>query len=130
MAGFFGLFGKKEEDEGPKDAYFLSADDSKTYGDIDYMRTSKTVRKTFVKTVGSPNVGEVFNTVSSESQVKRSGNDARRTGTENPGSFNTSTSSTSASSAPAQPSTPTPRNTSNDGLDMFRNMAKQVRGRK
>ncbi len=127
MAGFFGLFGKKED--GPKDAYFLSSDDSKTYGDIEYMRTSKTIRRTFVKTVGNPEGGETFNTVSSENQVKGNANQAKTITSK--GTSNSFAQSTQTSTSEESTSTPTPTyKPGDDGLDMFRNMAKQVRGRK
>ena len=135
----FGLFGKKEE--GPKDPYFLSPDESKTYGDIDYMRTSKTVRRTFVKTVGNPEGGEVVSQVSSNKMMKSSGNAARKiTPKTTSSSFSSSFSSTNASApvtettpAPVQETTPapkvqpTPKPAQDTSMDMFRNMAKKIR---
>ncbi len=59
MAGFFGLFGNKTKyvDEPmdmsapePKEAFYLEPDDAKTLGDIDFMRTPITIRRTFPKT--------------------------------------------------------------------------------
>ncbi len=49
MAGFLGLFGGKKED---KEAFFLDNDESKSLGDIEYMRTPNTVRRTFAKKAG------------------------------------------------------------------------------
>ena len=49
----FGLFGKKDKkddsdnSDNKESAYFLDQDSAKTFGDIDYMRTPKAVRKTF-----------------------------------------------------------------------------------
>ena len=46
----FGLFckkDKKEDSENTESSYFLDEDSAKTFGDIDYMRTPKAVRKTF-----------------------------------------------------------------------------------
>ena len=77
MAGLFGLFGKKNNDE-PKGSFFLSPDESKTYGDIEFMRTSKTVTRTFVKTVGNPDGGEVVSQVSSDRAIKRDAKNAQR----------------------------------------------------
>lgn len=51
MAGFLGLFGGKKE-EGSKEAFFLDSDESKSLGDIEYMRTPNTVRRTFAKKAG------------------------------------------------------------------------------
>ena len=49
MAGFLGLFGGKKEG---KEAFFLDNDESKSLGDIEYMRTPNTVRRTFAKKAG------------------------------------------------------------------------------
>ena len=117
MAGFFGLFGKKKDQ--PKGAFFLSADDSKSYGDIEYMRTPKTVRRTFVKTVGNPEGGEVVNQVSSDKMVKRSGNDAKRI---TPKTISSTPSTLSSSSSSSQ----APKKVDSN-MDMFRNMAKKIR---
>lgn len=59
MTGFIrDLFGKKPKKE--ENAFFLDADSAKTYGDIDYMRTAKTVKKSFPK-----GLGEVAEAISS-----------------------------------------------------------------
>ncbi|HZG37528.1 MAG TPA: hypothetical protein VEZ50_02505 [Nodosilinea sp.] len=72
MTGFIrGLFGGKAKNPGEADrpvrrqpaaqqptikqvggAYFLSDDDAKSYGNIEYMRSSKTVRRTFARKRG------------------------------------------------------------------------------
>jgi len=47
---FFGLFGKKDkkgDSEKTESSYFLDQDSAKTFGNIDYMKTPKAVRKTF-----------------------------------------------------------------------------------
>jgi len=61
----FGLFGKKdknEESENTDSAFFLDQDSAKTFGDIDYMRTPKAVRKTFptVNGVKGADITSVF----------------------------------------------------------------------
>jgi hypothetical protein len=117
MAGFFGLFGKKnKQDNTPKDAFFLTPDESKTYGDIDYMRTSKTVRRTFVKTVGNPKGGEVISQVSSDKMMKTDGSDAKRITPKSTDNTFTPTSEKSFSS-----------NKVDSSMDMFRQMAKKVK---
>ena len=117
MAGFFGLFGKKKDE--PKDAFFLSPDESKTYGDIDYMRTSKTVRRTFVKTVGNPEGGEVVSQVSSDRMIKRDGSEAKRIGSFAPSTSESTPKTQSTSSF-------TPKKVDSN-MDMFRNMAKKIK---
>ena len=57
IRGLFGGNGSKKEEQQPltpreKAAYFLDPDDAKSYGNIDYMRTSKTVRRTFARKKG------------------------------------------------------------------------------
>lgn len=117
MAGFFGLFGKKnKQDNTPKDAFFLPPDESKTYGDIDYMRTSKTIRRTFVKTVGNPKGGEVVSQVSSNKAIKADGSDAKRITPKSTDSSFVSTSEKSFST-----------NKVDSSMDMFRQMAKKVK---
>ena len=61
----FGLFGKKdknEDSEKPESSFFLDQDSAKTFGDIDYMRTPKGVKKTFptVNGVKGAEMNEVF----------------------------------------------------------------------
>jgi hypothetical protein len=51
----FGLFGKKDKKDdadNKESAYFLDQDSAKTFGDIDYMRTPKAVKKTFATVNG------------------------------------------------------------------------------
>ena len=51
---------KKEKPPKPQKeetAFFLDPDDAKTYGDIDYMRTAKTIKRTFPKTKSNPSSG-------------------------------------------------------------------------
>ena len=67
MTGFIrGLFGGKGKNPGEADrpvrqrptveraggAFYLDPDDAKSYGDIDYMRSVKTVRRTYAKKRG------------------------------------------------------------------------------
>ena len=100
-------------------AYYLNPDDAKTFGDIDYMRTSKTVKRTFPK--GGPRV----RSVSSDQDV-----DA------NAVSQSTASSSTNQTFRPAAPlkDTTAPkvdsssdRRAPDNSMDMFRNMAKDIR---
>ncbi len=127
---------------GDKD-FFLSPDDAQTLGDINYMRKSKRVRKTFPKTLKNKDGFEITVDVSSIEDRSKfyNGN-----GSGNPSTtvFNTPTptfeskptfSETYVDPQP-QPngngSTPKPveqRRQQNDGMDMFRNMAKNMRRR-
>ncbi|ESA36045.1 tr [Leptolyngbya sp. Heron Island J] len=66
MAGFFGLFGGKKN-QGPqsKEAFFLSEDEAKTFGDIDFMRKEVVIRRTFAKKKGQEEEMESVKSISS-----------------------------------------------------------------
>ena len=110
--------GKSNKDKGP--AYFLDNDSAKSLGNIDYMRTPKSVKKSYAQAVGKLNVlsGEVEESISAmeKKQVKMNG------GT----TSNTSNTSFNQSSTFETPSTPT-RRSSNSGMDSFRDMARNMK---
>ncbi|MDX2242672.1 MAG: hypothetical protein NW224_18445 [Leptolyngbyaceae cyanobacterium bins.302] len=139
MAGFLsGLFGGKKKDEAsvqpevrtPREngqAYYLDADDAKSYGNVDYMRTAKKVRRTFPKTVNNQEI-ELEREVSSMTMSNG------KLGTQVPKVSIGSTviSSTSTSNGSVNGSVPTDaevaqRRKSDSSLDMFRSMAKDIR---
>lgn len=126
MAGFFGIFGRKNRTSG--DSFYLSPDESKTFGDIDYMRKAKTVRRTFAKSLTGGG-GESIKEVSSLKTRKRDqfSNQGQQSSL---ASFNSSSSSssTTSSSSSFSPSS-TKRNNTDTGMDMFRNMAKSIKKR-
>ena len=142
-----GLFGKGEE-------YFLDEDDSKSFGNIDYMRTSKVTRRTFPKTA-SNQVGEIVKQVSATEDQKVSDYKTKSfKAPETNGNSNGFQAKTFSSFQPAvtkpvaettpetpvaetTPETPVaeptpvvekPASTRDDSMDMFLNMAKQIRG--
>lgn len=110
----FGLFGRKN-DQQPQDAYFLSPDESKTFGDIDYMRKSKTIKRTFAKSV-SGGGGEVVKQVSALKMTNQDPNQFK----------NNSTTETNDSNSSYTPDNQRLRNTDTN-FDMFRKMAKQIK---
>jgi hypothetical protein len=132
VTGFIrGLFGSKskgnaEEVIQPKEAFFLPDDDAKTFGNIDYMRSTKRTRRTFPKQiVGEDN--EYINEVSSTEKAKPVEKSAFSTSP-----FNTAPLADSNGSAkPAEPeSTSTKsseRRRSDSSMDMFRNMARDIK---
>jgi hypothetical protein len=68
----FGLFGKKDEkkDAGnTESSYFLDEDSAKTFGNIDYMRTPKAVKKTF-PTVNGVKGAEITEIVSATEKIE------------------------------------------------------------
>ena len=110
--------GKSKKDNGP--AYFLDNDSAKSLGDIDYMRTPKSVKKSYAQAVGKLNVlsGEVEESISAmeKKQVGRNG------------SMTSNTSSTSFNQSSTFQNTSTPsRRSSNSSMDSFRNMARNMR---
>jgi len=133
MTGFIrGLFGSKKNENNanngarPKStgSYYLSSDDAKTYGDIDYMRKAKTVKRTFPK--GAPRITSVSAdkekrvTESAPKSIPSSQAQSFRPST----SFNNSTPSFKSS---APPTSSTERRTPDNSMDMFRDMAKDIR---
>ncbi len=127
---------------GDKD-FFLSPDDAMTMGDIDYMRTSKRTRRTFPKTLKNKDGFALENEVSS---VENRNNAFKASNTNQNTTVNTVFNPTpSTQSQPgvtggsavnqsesfdsAQNSAPTPakRRPADNSMDMFRNMAKNIR---
>ncbi len=153
MAGFFGLFGGKKN-QGPqsKEAFFLSEDEAKTFGNIDFMRKEVVVRRTFAKKKGQAEEMESVKSISS-STSKEVGEavkpvtatfSAPAPATPAPASSTPAAAepapAAAAESAPAAAAEPTPataaapvsaepavRRTPDTGMDMFRDMAKKMR---
>ncbi|MBD2464579.1 hypothetical protein H6G89_26585 [Oscillatoria sp. FACHB-1407] len=144
MAGLFGFFGKKKTDEGqatPQDngkpqAYFLDADDAKTLGNIEYMRTAKMIKHTFPKTASSKSGFESVVQVSSmgmtsgELQAAIETAEAITQAMETNGAaINGFTSNGAAPKAESNGAAERRRSDSDSSMDMFRNMARDIRKR-
>jgi hypothetical protein len=139
VTGFIrGLFGSKSKGDAedvvqPKEAFYLPDDDAKTFGDIDYMRSSKRTRRTFPKqAVGENN--EYFNEVSSTQKAKPVEKSAFSSSPFNTapladsnGSAQPSDPSSFSSPAASTSSGSTDRKRSDTSMDMFRNMARDIR---
>lgn len=94
------------------EAFFLSPDDAKTYGDINFMRSAKSIRRTFPKgKTGSDN--EFVQSVSSLEK-------------QNGQAF---IASNSTEAEAAQNTEAAERRRSDTSMDMFRNMARDMRKR-
>jgi hypothetical protein len=111
----FGLFGKKDkkdDSEKNESAYFLDQDSAKTFGNIDYMRTPKGVKKTFptINGVKGAEMNEIFTSTEKLESLKA---DAAKNNV----------------SEPIAPSTFEPKvNTRVDSsMDIFLNMAKDLK---
>jgi hypothetical protein len=123
MAGFFGLFGSKakyleevtEQDRKPPtqkgEAYFLDADEAKSFGNIEFMRKSNTIRRTF------PKIGESIKDISSMQKNSSNGNGIAP--------ISTSSNGTKPATPANQPQTE--RRSGDSSMDMFRKMARDIK---
>lgn len=158
MTGFIrGLFGKKEKaPEEPKGAFFLDDDTAKSMGNLDYMRKPSKVRRTFPKSVSSPDKKEYVQETSAMEKVyvqaqgkiplaggvkpKIRGNGEIQPKTIAKSSFTAPTSPIVPATPAAQPTpeekpapsfkpqpTDTAKRTPDSSMDMFRDMAKKMR---
>ena len=102
--------------------FFLSPDDAKTLGDINYMRKSVRVRHTFPKNLKNPNGFEVVKDVSSsEDKFVSKFNDNRSTN-----SFSPSASNNQNTFSPQPAKSISKSSTQSTNMDMFRNMARSI----
>ncbi len=107
-------------------AYFLDNDSAKTMGNIDYMRTAKSVKKSYAQAVGKLNVlsGEVEESISA--MEKKIGGISGGITPTTPSSSSSSSSSFTQSSTFQTSSTPR-RRASDSSMDSFRQMAKDMK---
>ncbi|MEL6468715.1 MAG: hypothetical protein AAFQ74_03230 [Cyanobacteria bacterium J06623_4] len=144
MGLFEFVFGKgaPKDDTAPKQAYYLDNDDAKTFGNIDYMRSSKVVKRTFAKKKGQKEHLESVRSISAVKMTDLDGNPSNASVAQ-PTTFGSTdflgssaskpaapAASSNASSAPAE-SAPKPtekrKPSSSNDMDLFRNMAKDIR---
>ena len=122
MAGLFGFFKRKNEpvqQVKPKDAFFLSPDEAKTFGDIDYMRTPSVIKRTFAKTIDSGDIGESVRSISAlEEKVL------------NPNEIESKKTEKSSSASFSQYDQPVERRTAPQGDIDFRKMAGDMKNKK
>jgi hypothetical protein len=115
----FGLFGKKDkkdEADNKESAYFLDQDSAKTFGDIDYMRTPKAVRKTFPTVNGVKGADIVVVATATE---KKEGDEIKLANNQD-----------AQSVAQPKPFEPNKSNARVDSsMDIFLNMAKDIKKR-
>ncbi len=125
MAGLFGIFGGKTKyvDEADpvsppspqkKDAFFLEPDEAQSLGNVEFMRKPITIKRTFPKTASS-NGGALVQEVSSMEKKKV-------------GAMPTVEAiSSQSSSQSVVESVNSDRRSSDDSLDRFRQMAKDLK---
>jgi hypothetical protein len=143
IKGFFGSKDKKqremEVDSTPSEkaakaqAYFLDADSAKTLGDLDYMRTAKSVRRTFPKTLANPQGFEKISQISSIAQLE-----AMKEAAVTPEAIAKIDAQIEAvkqdnaaqnGQAPSSQTGSGDRRSTDTSLDMFRNMARDIKKR-
>lgn len=143
MTGFIrGLFGQKNNQPStpqPRQtgAYFLDEDEAKTFGDIEYMRSSKVVKRTFARKKGQTEEIESVRQISAMdmSDLDERGLPAPKTIQPTTPTVPTTTApTTTATTSTAAESSSTPQfqrpDVSTDtSMDMFRNMAKNIKKR-
>ncbi len=131
------VFGKgaPKDDTAPKQAFYLNDDDAKSFGNIDYMRSSKTVRRTFAKKKGQAEHMESVRQISSTAAKSLDANSNSSGPSQAASTFNSYSSPASApkpeSTTSSTESAPKPqaarRKPASSDMDMFRNMAKDIR---
>lgn len=121
------VFGKgtPKDDSKTKQAYYLNDDDAKTFGNIDYMRSSKTVRRTFAKKMGQEHI-ERIRQISAMKAAAADNNGVFSPLTQAVANENATTSSAAPDMGVPKSERPRRKLGSND-MDMFRNMAKDIR---
>ncbi|MCL2932234.1 MAG: hypothetical protein MGG11_08135 [Trichodesmium sp. MAG_R03] len=127
MTGFITRFFGKKDDNQAKAAFFLDPDSASSLGDVDYMRKSKTVKRSYPKAAGKINQIEGETEKSVSSMGKRE--NVAETKTASYSSSYTPSTSTSSSKKSSTP-TPTPVKpptigNSNDRID-FKSMARNI----
>lgn len=131
MTGFIrGLFSRKNnQSRAPKPpkqtgAFFLSEDEAKTFGDIDYMRSSKVVKRTFARKKGQAEEFESVRQISSMGtrELDEKGISKQFGDTQTSSSFGQPKSTDSSQFQRRSAKTDT-------SMDMFRNMAKDIKKR-
>ncbi|HEY9646395.1 MAG TPA: hypothetical protein V6C88_08510, partial [Chroococcidiopsis sp.] len=95
-----------------------------TFGNIDYMRTPKAIRRTFPKTAGGEEYAVVKQVSATDGGIisERSGETAVKPET-------SSAAKSTSASTPAPTPAPTVRASTDTSMDMFRNMARDIKKR-
>lgn len=146
IKGFFGSKAKKQSEVEQVDltpsekaaraqAYFLDADSAKTLGDLEYMRTAKAVRRTFPKTLANPKGFEKINQISSIAQLEAMKKVAASVAPEAIAKIDAQIEAVKQDNASQNGQAPSSQTGSSDrrsadtSMDMFRNMARDIKKR-
>lgn len=137
MVGFIkNLFSSKSNnnesnEEQPKQqrqkAFFLDPDEAKTYGDIDYMRQPNTSKKSFPKTLKNPEGQERVEQISASEKKSLSNKNSNQSNNNQQSQFSPEPTPGNASSSVQNDPAIEQRRKSDSSLDMFRNMARDMK---
>ncbi|MCU0549374.1 MAG: hypothetical protein MUC48_08505 [Leptolyngbya sp. Prado105] len=134
MTGFIrGFFSKPRSSEAPapvekpkkekairsekeSDAFFLDSDSAQTFGNLEYMRESKKIRRTFPKTLDSPAEKEFVQELSAMDRVG-----------EGKPQMNTTAKVERTPTESVTPTESAPRRSTGSDMDIFMQMAKDMR---
>lgn len=138
MGIFEAIFGKNtpKDDTAQKQAFYLSDDDAQSFGNIDYMRSNKTVRRTFAKKKGQEHM-ESVRQISAMKKVNLDGTPVKGQASYGLSESTVSTPAFSDAPTPSFESKPSSfsatssssssrRKPSSGDMDMFRDMAKKI----
>lgn len=117
----FGLFGGNKSESKTGD-FFLDFEEAQTLGDSEYMKQSKTIKRTFPKLKGS-NGKTIVTQVSADNMRDV---DPSTASSRSSAFTSTETASSSAAEAPADNFQPRANLKVDSGMDMFRSMAKKI----
>ncbi len=124
MAGFFGLFRRKAksvdqtnngqgQNNQSKESYFLKPDDAKTWGNIEYMKKSIVIRRTYAKTTAAGEIPESIRSISSTEEKRLKANEIGKT-------------ESSSATTPNSPQVNKAKRSSDNSMDVFRKMARDL----
>lgn len=130
MAGLFNLFGSQKntaESQAPQqsgDAFYLDFDQAQTMGNLDYMRSTKSVKRTYAKSVSQPDEVVEVKQVSANGMKRILEKEGMTSVTSTNGNGMTTESVQSFQPKSAEVEA---RRKTDTSMDMFRNMAKGMR---
>lgn len=133
MAGLFGLFGGKKEPEN-KESFFLDEDDAQSLGDIKFMRKPVKVKRTFPTTKGNKGGFAIEKELSSldygsNGQIKPKSINSNNGVSQTVKSFDNTINGNKSKAEGQSQANSNERSTSDSSMDMFRNMARDLRKR-
>jgi hypothetical protein len=141
LSGFFGSNGKNKDEQAqaaPKkaaaqkesDAFFLDMTDARTLGDTEYMKASKTVRRTFPKTAGQPEEMELIQQVSAMDRIVEGKVESTMVSPIAPMTDSDAKPAPQPTAPAAEKATEPPtteRRKADSSMDMFRSMARDIK---